>query len=38
MKKIYETLTVELIPMDAADIVTMSENEGGWDSNWNIFT
>jgi len=38
MKKIYEPLTMELILMDAADIVTMSENEGGWDSGWNIFT
>lgn len=38
MKKTYESLTLELIPMDAADIVTLSENEGGWNENWDIFT
>ena len=38
MKMKYEPLELELIPMDSADIVTLSENEGGWDSGWNIFT
>ena len=38
MKLQYEPLELELIPMDSADIVTLSENEGGWDSGWNIFT
>ena len=38
MKRIYETMTIELIPADANDIVTLSENEGGWDNDWNIFT
>lgn len=30
MKKNYESLTLELIPMDAADIVTNSDNDGSW--------
>lgn len=38
MKLQYEPLELELIPMDSADIVTLSENEGGWSGDWNIFT
>jgi|GEM_PF-2021672 len=38
MKLKYELMELELIPMDSADIVTLSENEGGWDDGWNIFT
>ena len=38
MKKQYEALSLELIPMDSADVIITSEGEVGWDDNWNIFT
>ena len=38
MKKQYEILFLELIPMDSADVIITSETSVGWDDDWNIFT